>query len=371
MTTTRLSAEDLEAFLDSLGRLLADHCTEADVRRIMDARAGHDPVLWRRLSEMGLPGLLVSPSHGGLGAGLPALERAMELLGASLCPSPILSSVMAASLLAALDDPSVAARLLPGIAAGETVPALALTGPAGNWKADGVAVAATPAGNGWQLDGVARFVLDATEAGLLLVVARTGAGFGLFEVAPDAPGLTAARLPAFDRTLSLAELHFGAVPAVNLSGGVDVWPLVERALDVGRVALAGEQAGGAQRVFAFTLDYARARHQFGRAIGSFQAIKHMAADLLLETESAISAARHAAEALEDGRDDAGAAVSLAAFACADAYVRTTADAVQMHGGIAFTWVHPAHLYLRRARADAQLLGSAAAMRERLVCQLGG
>ena len=368
--TTRLSADELEAFLDSLRRLLADRCTEADVRRLMETADSHDAGLWRQLSDMGVPGLLVDPAHGGLGAGPAVLERAMEELGAALCPSPILSSVIATGLVSALED-SVAARLLPGIADGSTIPAVALTGPAAKWTADSVAVSASPRGNGWQLDGKAAFVLHAAVANLLLVVAGTADGIALFEVAPDAAGLAQTRLPAFDRTMQMSDLDFAGVEAVRLSPEGDCWALVEQALDLGRVALAGEQAGGARRVFEFTTDYARARHQFGRAIGSFQAIKHMAADLLLETESAISAARHAAQALADGAEDAPQAVSLAAFACADAYVRTTADAVQMHGGIAFAWVHPAHLYLRRARADAQLLGTPAAMRERFIRQLGG
>jgi len=144
---------------------------------------------------------------------------------------------------------------------------------------------------------------------------------------------------------------------------------VEQTLDLARVALAGDQAGGARKVLEFTVDYAKSRIQFGRQIGSFQAIKHMAANLLLETESAISAARHAASRLAAGAPDAGSAVSLAAFACADAYVTTAADAIQMHGGIAFTWAHPAHLYLRRARSDAQLFGAASGYRERYLQQL--
>jgi alkylation response protein AidB-like acyl-CoA dehydrogenase len=145
---------------------------------------------------------------------------------------------------------------------------------------------------------------------------------------------------------------------------------VQTALDWALVALAGEQAGGARRCLEFTVDYAKSRIQFGRAIGSFQAIKHMAADLLLESESAVSAARNAAAKLAEGGADARAWIALAAFACADAFSTTTATAIQMHGGIAFTWVHPAHLYLRRARADAQLFGAPAFHRERYLTELG-
>ncbi len=369
--TTGLSQPELDAFLDSLQRLLEKRCTEADVRRVMEDRSGPDPDLWRALAEMGLPALLIPAEHGGLAAGPAVVERAAEQLGAALCPSPLLSCVLATGLITALDDPDIAARLLPGIADGSAIPASALTGTGGGWTAQDVDVTASAAGDGWRLEGAARFVLDASSAGLFLVAARSNAGIGLFQVEGDAAGLTRMALPSFDRTLSLSDIGFAGVPALRLSGAGDFWPGIESALDLGRVALAGEQAGGARRIFEITREYAKTRHQFGRAIGSFQAIKHMAADLLLETESAISAARHAAQALAAGDADAGQAVSLAAFACADAYVRTATDAIQMHGGIAFTWEYPAHLFLRRARAQAWLLGGPAAMRERFIQQLGG
>ena len=330
----RLSAEELEAFLEVLRRLLADRCTEADVRRVMEGGEGHDPALWRQLSEMGLPGLVVDPAHGGLGAGPAVLERAMEELGANLAPTPILSSVLAAGLIGALEDASAQARLLPGIADGSTIPAIVLTGPSAKWTRESVGVTASPRGNGWQLDGKAAFVLNAAFANLLLVVARTDDGIALFEVGLQSEGLALAALPAFDRTLSLSDISFEGVEATRLSPAGDWWQQVEDALDLGRVALAGAQAGGARRMFETTVGYARDRHQFGRAIGSFQAIKHMAADLLLESESATSAARHAAQALADGADDAPQSISLAAFACADAYVKVAADSIQMHGGIA-------------------------------------
>lgn len=365
-----LSPEELDAFLDSLDRLLDRHCSEADVRRVMEARSGPDPQLWQELAGIGLPALLIDEDHGGLAAGPVAVERVAEHLGARLCPSPMLSCVLATGLVNALPHGDDRSRLLTGLADGSAVPAAALSG-SGKWTAADVAVTATQAGSGWQLNGAARFVLDVGTASSILVVARDDAGLALFEVATDASGFSRMTLPGFDRTLSLSDLGFADVSATRLSDAGDYWPAIESALDLVRVALAGEQAGGARRIFEITTEYARTRHQFGRAIGSFQAIKHMAADLLLETESAISAARHAAQTLAAGDADAGQAVSLAAFACADAYVRTATDAIQMHGGIAFTWEYPAHLFLRRARAQAWLLGGPAAMRERFIQQLGG
>jgi len=170
--------------------------------------------------------------------------------------------------------------------------------------------------------------------------------------------------------LRLAQVVFADAPGRRLNAKVAAWDAAKQALDLALIALAGEQAGGARRCLEFTVDYAKSRIQFGRAIGSFQAVKHMAADLLLESESATSAARNAAARLAEGADDADAAISLAAFACADAFTTVTATSIQMHGGIAFTWVHPAHLYLRRARADAQLFGPPPVWRERYLQQLG-
>ncbi len=363
--------EDRTALTDGLRRLLGDLGTETDVRRSMETPEGYDPALWRALAEMGVVGLLVDEAFGGGGGGPVELERVMEETGAALLCGPLLSSgVLAASLVQAIDDGDAKARLLPSIADGSRIATVALTGDAGGWTPETVAVDAFDTDGAWALTGVASFVTHGQIADTVLVAARTGEAITLFEADAHAVGMTIAPLPAFDRTLRFARITFSRTPARALAGARPAWDAVERALDVARVALAGEQAGGARRVLEATVEYAKARVQFGRPIGGFQAIKHMAADLLLESESATSAARHAAQALADGAPDAAAAVSLAAFACADAFVTVAATSIQMHGGIAFTWAHPAHLYLRRARADAQLFGPPAFYRERYLRQLG-
>jgi alkylation response protein AidB-like acyl-CoA dehydrogenase len=362
-----LSTEERAALRDSMHRLLADRSTEADVRRTMETETGYDEALWKQLCDMGVAGLIIDEAHGGAGAGPLELEAVMEEAGAALLCAPLVaSSMLAAELLRALADEEANARLLPGIAAGTTIATAALTGSAGTWTPDGVAVTAA----GGVLTGHASYVLHGQNADVLLVLARTDGGLAVFEIAPDADGVTIKPLPTFDHTLRLARVEFARAAGRKLSARGDVWGAVRQALGLALVALAGEQAGGARRVLEFTVDYAKSRIQFGRAIGSFQAIKHMAADLLLEAESAISAARNAAQKLADGAPDADEAIALAAFACADAFTTTTANAVQMHGGIAFTWAHPAHLYLRRARADAQLFGAPAAHRERYLEALG-
>jgi alkylation response protein AidB-like acyl-CoA dehydrogenase len=363
-----LSADERAALRDSVHRLLADRSSEAHVRATMETEAGYDAALWTQLSEMGVAGLVIDEAHGGAGAGPLELEAVMEEAGAALLCSPLVaSSVLAAELLRALGDKEANSRLLPGIAAGTTIATAALTGEAGTWTEDGVTVSASADG---RLNGLASYVLHGQNADVLLVVADGPDGLQVLDVDPKAAGVTVTALPTFDHTLRLAKVVFDNAPGRALAAAGSVWEAVRQALDLALVALAGEQAGGARRTLEFTVDYAKARIQFGRAIGSFQAIKHMASDLLLETESAISAARNAAQKLADGAPDAAEAIALAAFACADAFTRTTADAVQMHGGIAFTWAHPAHLYLRRARADAQLLGAPASHRERYLEALG-
>lgn len=366
-----ITADDRQALTDSLRRLLAEKSTEGDVRRAMETPQGYDPALWRQLAEMGVAGLVVEEAYGGAGAGAVELERVAEETGAVLLCAPFLSGVLAAGLLQGLDDAPAKERLLPGLAAGSRVIAAALTGRSGRWTPDAVDVtAARDADGGWRLDGLASFVIDGQSADVVLAAAHAPDGLALFEADPG-DALVVQPLPTFDHTLRLADLVFRGAPARRLNSPGPAWIAVEQALDLARVALAGEQAGGARRVLEMTVDYAKLRVQFGRPIGSFQAIKHMAADLLLEAESATSAARAAAASLAEASPDASAAISLAAFACADAYAAVAATAIQMHGGVAFTWAHPAHLYLRRARAGAQLFGPSTFYRERYLAALGG
>lgn len=367
---TTLSAEDGGALRAATHKVLAARSGLASVRTAMESQAGYDPELWMELAELGILGLIIREEHGGSGAGPVELELVMEEVGAALLCGPLLSSaVLAAGLLQALGDADAQLRLLPAIADGSLIATAAITGPAGDWTPEGVAVTAHAAAERWTLDGVADFVTHGQIADVVLVAARGPDGVEIFEVDPGTAGVTVTALPTFDRTLRLARIQLQAVPARRIQATRPAWGAVEETLDLARVALAGEQAGAGHKVLEFTVDYARTRIQFGRPIGSFQAIKHMAADLLIESENAISAARHAAAQLAAAAPNAKAAVNLAAFACADAFMKITADAIQMHGGIAFSWDHPAHLYLRRARADAQLFGAPTVHRERYLQEL--
>lgn len=367
-----LSLEERTAVQDGFRRLLANFCSEQQVRKAMAGETGYDPLLWRKIAEMGLLGLIIDPDYeGGIGAGPVELELIMEEAGAALLPAPFFSSaVLAAGLLSFCSDSEAKARLLPAIAAGERIATVALTGDSGRWTADSVGVAARAAraaGDGWRLDGVASYVTAGTQADTLLVFAKTGQGLAAFEIAPAAPGVGRQPQQTLDSTLRLARFTFDNAAARLIEGtGVDVF---DRTLELARVALAGEQAGGARRIFDISMDYIKTRIQFGRPVGGFQALKHIAADLLLDVESAISAARHAAQELAGGAPTAPASIALAAFAAADGFSHAAAASIQLHGGIGFTMENCAHLYLRRARADAQLLGNSHDYRERYLSLL--
>ncbi len=365
-----IATEDRAALVDAVRRLLADHSAEADVRRTMETSEGFDRDLWRRLADMGVAGLVIGGAYGGSGGGPLEIEAVMEVAGAALLCSPLLaSSVLSAELLRALGDAPMMQKHLPEMAAGKRIVACALTGDTGCWTEDGVAVEAHGSGADVRLNGHASYVIHGQTSDALLVAANHAQGLAVFEVERGVEGVTITPLPTFDRTLRLSRIVFDDAPARMIPAHGPVWLAVRQALDLALVALAGEQAGGARWVLDFTVDYAKTRIQFGRPIGGFQAIKHMAADLLLESESAASAARNAASKLAEGASDADAAVALAAFACADAFVTVAANAIQMHGGIAFTWDHFAHLYLKRARSGAALFSGSNVQRERYLCEL--
>lgn len=346
--------------------LLQDGCTEADVRRVMDSADGFDRALWSRLADQGVTAALIAPEHGGFGLGALELEVIAEETGAALLPSPFISSaVLTTALIGSAGTAEDRARLLPGLAAGRSIGTVAATGTRGTWTPDDVDVVRHADGT---LSGTAHYVLFGQIADVILVVARIDEGIGVFEVAPDSPGFTRTAATVFDPTVRLSTFTFEHTPARRM--GTAGWPEVQRALDLAVVALAGEQVGGARRIFDITVEYLKTRIQFGRPIGSFQALKHLAADLLLEVESATSAAQHAAAMIADGSENSEGATALAGFTCAEAFLTTAMDAVQMHGGIAFTWEHPAHLYVRRARTGLQLFGSPAAFRERYLVSKG-
>ena len=381
------SAEQRE-LRDAVRRFLADRAPLPRVRELMDTESGQDPEVWRQASEqLGLPGIAIPEEHGGAGFTFAEQAIVLEEAGAALYGGPYLASaVLAATALTASEDKAAMADLLPGLAAGTTIGTLAFTEDDGSWDPGTGQLAAVRSGTGrsgtgrsgtgragdggWQLDGHKSFVLDGHTADLILVTARTAAGLSLFAVDAAAAGLTRTALPTLDQTRKLARLEVGAVPArlVGTDGGAA--PAVAHTLDVAAIALAAEQLGGAQRALDMAVEYAKTRHQFGRAIGSFQAIKHRCADLLLEVESLRSAVGFAAAAVADGSPEVPAVASLIKAYASDTFFHVAGENIQIHGGIGFTWEHDAHLYFKRAAASQLFLGDAACHRERLATRIG-
>jgi alkylation response protein AidB-like acyl-CoA dehydrogenase len=278
--------------------------------------------------------------------------------------------VLATNAVLHSGDEAAKKEILPGIASGETIATLALTEPNGKWDLSGVEATATKSGDAWTIDGTKMFVLDGHVADVIIVAARTGAGLSLFKVDGAAAGLTRTPLATMDQTRKQAKLEFSGVPATLIGtdgGGEEV---LGRVLDLAVVALAAEQVGGAQKVLDMSVEYAKDRVQFGRPIGSFQAIKHKCADMLLEVESAKSAAYYAAWCAAELNDELPEVACLAKAYCSEAYFHSAAENIQIHGGIGFTWEHPAHLYFKRAKSSELLFGDPTFHRELLAQRLG-
>jgi alkylation response protein AidB-like acyl-CoA dehydrogenase len=350
---------------------LAETSTDSEVRRLMDTEDGFDRSVWRRMAkEIGLQGLAVPERFGGAGAGMVEVGLVLEELGRSLACTPYFAStVLATTTLLLSGDEDACASFLPGLAAGDTIATLALTEASGRWDRDGVALTARPTSTGWSLNGHKSFVLDGEIADLVLTVALTPDGVGIFLVLGDAEGLARTAQPTLDPTRRQARLDYTEVAGVPL-GHPDGWALVSQVLEVAAAGLAAEQVGVAGQALDMAVEYAKVRHQFGRPIGSFQAVKHMLADVLLEVESARAAAYFALLAADRGDADLPTVAHLAKAFCSEACLRATEDNIQVHGGIGFTWEHPAHLYLKRARTSQVLLGDPAYHRELLAQRIG-
>lgn len=351
---------------------LSDHASEQELRRVIAGDRGWDQKVWTRLAEeIGLQGLAIPEAYGGSGFGLLELGVVFEEMGRALFPSPFLSSIgLAASALLASGDERACVDYLPGIAAGEIVATLALTDETGSWTEDAVTTRAEQDAGAWRVSGIKTYVLDGHTADLLLVVARSAAGVGVFAVEPSAEGVTARSLPTVDVTRKQARIELHDAPARLIGADGSGWPAVERALRIGAVLLAAEQVGGSAAVLDMAVDYAKTRHQFGRPIGSFQAVKHQTADMLLRLEAARSGSQYALWSAASDSKDLPVAAGLAKVYCSEAFTHCAEANLQIHGGIGFTWEHRAHLYLRRAKSTETLFGSPTFHRERLAVLAG-
>jgi len=366
-------SSEQEEFRSNLRRFLAEHSPPKEVRRLMETDAGWERDGWRKLNgELGLTAVRIPEAYGGHGFGFGELGIVLEEMGrALLCAPYFASAVLAASAILNAGTEAEKQALLPGIASGDTVATLACAEDAGNWDAAGTTLVATPSGGGYRLDGHKSFVIDGHTADMIVVLARAPgssgeAGLSFFTVAGNAGGLTRRPLKTMDPTRKLARLTFHAVEATPLGepGGAAA-PFTKTMLEAA-ICLANEMVGGAERLREDALAYAMMRMQFGRAIASFQSMKHKHADMLLDVELAKSAAYYAAAALDDGDGDVAAIASLAKACASETYLQTAIHAIQIHGGIGFTWDNDTHLWFKRAKSSEVLLGDASHHRERMM-----
>lgn len=362
-----------EELRQTVRKFLADKSTEAQVRRLMATEEGSDPEVWSQLAgQLGLPALTVAEEHGGAGLGPVEMAIVMEEMGRALLCAPYLSSaVLAVAALQQVGTPEAQAELLPEIAAGSATATLAVAEAGRGWEVENVHLTATRSGDGWVLDGTKEFVIDGHTATHLLVVARGEEGISLFHVRGDADGVERTLLPTLDLTRKLARLTFRRAVARPVANPGDQREGLRHTLTLALIALAAEQVGGAQRCLEMATEYARTRLQFGRPIGSFQAIKHKCADMLVAVEFARSAAYHAAFRAADGNDrETRLAAGMAKSYCSEAYFQVANDNIQVHGGMGFTWEHPAHLYFKRAKSSALMFGDPTHHRRQVASAIG-
>jgi alkylation response protein AidB-like acyl-CoA dehydrogenase len=369
--------DEQEQFRSTLRRFLDDKSPTTEVRRLMATPEGYNPEVWRQLSEeLALPGIHIPEQYGGAGFGMVELCIVMEELGRSLLCAPYFSSaVLAANAIMNAGTEQQKSSFLPDTAAGKRPATLAITELNGSWDPKEIELIATPDADGYRLDGAKSYVVDGHVADLLVVAARVPKtagleGLGLFTLDAKAGGIERRLLESMDPTRKIARIDFRGAHA-NLLGNLnDGAAAITRTLDQAAVALANEMAGGAQALFDSAVDYSKLRVQFGRTIGSFQAIKHKCADLLLDVELAKSAAYYAAQAAAVDDPEWPALASLAKAAASDTYIRIAAECIQIHGGIGFTWDNDTHLWFKRAKSSEVFLGQPSYHRELLMQRWG-
>lgn len=365
--------EDQEEFRRTLRRFLEERSPMTEVRRLMVSPEGFDPAVWQAMTgQLGLPGVIVPEEYGGQGFSFLELVIVFEELGRTLAPSPYLGTMTA--IIALLETASAEQKqaLLPALASGEKTATLAFAEPGAGWSAGGIAAVATGEST-VSLSGSKSYVVDGNTADQIVVAARrpgtTGTdGIVLALVDGAAAGLTKTPLETLDMTRRLARLDLAGVEGTVLAESS--WPTVSTALDKIFVILAAEMVGGAQKSLDRAVAYAKERVQFARPIGSFQAIKHRCADMMVEVESAKAAAYYAGWAATEDNDELPVVAALAKAYASQAYVYTAAETLQVHGGIGFTWEDDSHLYLRRAKSSELLFGDGSVHRELMAQRLG-
>lgn len=365
-------ADEHHQLRNSVRAFLKAKSPEAEVRRLMDTADGYDPAVWSSMADsMGLVGLHIPEEYGGSGFSYRELGIVLEEMGQSLYGGPFFSSaVLAGNALLHSGDGDAKEQYLPDIARGELLATLAVSEPSARWDTDSVATRAERDGSGWALTGTKSFVIDGAIASLIIVAARTVDGLGLFAVNGDGVGMTRIPMATMDMTRKQATIVLERTPAQllgSVGGGAEN---LTRTLDCAVIGLAAEQLGVAQRCLDMSVEYAKTRVQFGRKIGTYQAVKHKCSDMLVQVERARSAVVNALRAASDTSEDLSVAAAMAKVSCSEAASRVATETIQVHGGIGFTWEHPAHLYYRRACSSEQMFGRPAYHRELMLRSLG-
>ena len=367
--------EEQELLRSTARKFFDNECSSETVRKLMEGPEGMTPDLWKKLAEQGWLGLIVPDEHGGMGLGMVDLVVLMEEMGRAVVPGPFFSTVLLGGL-AILEAGTEAQKKawLPRLASGDARATLAWMEPTADLGARGITLPATAKSGGHILNGTKLFVQDAHTADALVVAARTATGqsaeegISLFLVPKGRPGLTVTLLPTMDQTRKLCEVTFkdvavGSDALMGVAGSG--WAPLARVIGRATVGLCAEMCGGAQKVLDMTVEYAKIRQAFGRPIGSYQGVKHKAADMLVDVENSKSITYYAAWALDEGSPEAPLAVSMAKAYVSDAFRRVSAAGIQLHGGIGFTWEHDLHLYFKRAKGSEFTFGDATHHRERV------
>jgi alkylation response protein AidB-like acyl-CoA dehydrogenase len=362
-------SEEQEMLRDAAKRFLADNCSTKFVRQMMAHETAHDKEFWQKLVGQGWPGLLVPEQYGGTNGTFLDMTVVVEEMGKALIPGPFFAAaLMGAPAFIEGGSDAIKKEFLPKIAEGKFIATLALAEAAGRFDARGVEFKATKKGAGYSLNGEKFFVPDAHVADAILVAARTSGaaenGITLFCVPASEKGITVTQLKTVDMTRRMCHIKFENVQADTVLGAPDDgWKVIRRVLDTATAGLSTEMVGTAQKALDIAVDYAKTRVQFGKPIGSFQAIKHKCVDMMVAVENSRSLTYYACWTVDERVPEAATAVPMAKAYASDMAKNVTSEAIQVHGGIGFTWEHDMHLYHRRALAGEANLGNAPVHRE--------
>jgi alkylation response protein AidB-like acyl-CoA dehydrogenase len=360
---TLLDAGELQELGQSVRAACERLATEERVRAVAFDREGpqrgFDAELWQALcGQVGVTAIALPEDLGGAGYGVAALGVVAHELGRALAPVPfVASAVLATDLLLAADDRDAVSELLAALVEGERTAAAVITGDGGLWQRGNVAITAVSDAGRWSLTGCCRHVLHGSAADTLIVVAAVDGEPAVFSLDADTAGLSIRAEPVLDWTRPMATLEFAGAAADRLTGDCPADELITRSMERAIAVLSSEQVGTNERILEIAADYARTREQFGRPIGSFQAIKHKCSDMLVDLEWARSASQAALESVDADDGESGWRTSMAKAVCSESLRSASHDNLQIHGGIGFTWDDSAHLYLKRARTDEVLFGS--------------